>query len=198
MFFKPLSVPLFSVLALGLVVLSSCETPGAIESLTVPMGATVPSATGRADAVVLPFDTSEAWLVENVFPKTFHITSLNSSELNLVDSLMEAFVTGYNLTEAPKKQEAYEKGHPKDTLKPADFSFDMKAYKKQYIAAINAKGEKEVWVNCFCKSIEKRIEFTDWRVLPVRASGGGTCFFNVKLNLSKKTYSDLHINDSGS
>jgi hypothetical protein len=35
------------------------------------------------------------------------------------------------------------------------FIIDLKKYKRQYIAVTNSKGEKEVWVNCFCNTWRK-------------------------------------------
>jgi hypothetical protein len=197
MFFKPLTTPLLSVIAFGLVVLSSCASPVASETVTIPTETANPGATGKPDEVILPFDTGNVWLVENVFPKTLSTASLNKAELKLIDSLMEAFVTSYNLSEAQKKWEAHKKLYSKDTSGITDFMFDMKNYKKQYIAVTNAKGEKEVWVNCFCKSIEKTIEFKDWKDYVIRVYDGGSCFFNLKLNLDHKNHYDLRINSGG-
>jgi hypothetical protein len=195
MFFKAFNT--LPVLVFAVFAISSCETPIASETVTAPLETIASSTTLKTDEVVLSFDTSNVWLVENVFPKTHSAASINNAELKLIDSLMEAFVADYNLKEASKKQEAYKKSHPKDASNLADFSFDMKDYKKQYMAVTNAKGEKEVWVNCFCKSIEKTIEFSDWKDYVVRVYDGGSCFFNIKLNLDHKSYYNLKINSEG-
>jgi hypothetical protein len=47
---------------------------------------------------------------------------------------------------------------------------------------LNSKGEKEVWINCFCRDGER-----DWRKNLVFVKDGGNCYFNLKVNLSRGT-----------
>ena len=64
-------------------------------------------------------------------------------------------------------------------------------YYKQLIAVTNNKGEKEVWVNCCCSVMEywkKRIQFT---------LDGGSCYFNLKINLDKNIAYDFGVNGLG-
>jgi len=70
-----------------------------------------------------------------------------------------------------------------------DFVIDLKKYKRQYIAVINSKGEKEVWVNCFCDTWKK-----NWRKELIFVLDGGNCYFNLKINLTKGEYYDLMVN----
>ena len=55
-------------------------------------------------------------------------------------------------------------------------------YFRQYIAAINSSGEKFVWINFFC------IEYYEasHETFIMEAADGGDCFFEVKVNLTKK------------
>ncbi len=54
----------------------------------------------------------------------------------------------------------------------------------------NVKGEKEVWVNCFCS-----VQYMDyWKKQVVFVKDGGNCFFNVKINITKKSFSDFEVN----
>ncbi len=62
-------------------------------------------------------------------------------------------------------------------------------YYKQFIAVINSKGEKEVWVNCFCKTDD-----FDWKIHVVFVLDGGSCFFNVKINLTNGLITVFSIN----
>lgn len=62
-------------------------------------------------------------------------------------------------------------------------------YQKQLIAAKNLKGEIEVWVNCNCKEENEEFQYS---ILDY--NDGGDCHFNLKINLSKNTYSELYIN----
>lgn len=72
-----------------------------------------------------------------------------------------------------------------------DFKIDLtgREYKKQLVAVTNLKGEKEVWVNCFCDEWNKA-----WRTQVVSVEDGGTCYFNFKLNLTTKKIYDLAVN----
>lgn len=66
-------------------------------------------------------------------------------------------------------------------------------YYKQIIAAINAGGQKEVWINCFCTPYEKR----HWRKGVVMILDGGPCFFNIKINLNTNTVMSFAVNGVG-
>ena len=61
-------------------------------------------------------------------------------------------------------------------------------YKVQLVPVINQKGEKEVWINGFCD------DERDWRKIIVSIRDGGNCFFQMKINLSKKKCYDVGIN----
>jgi hypothetical protein len=62
-------------------------------------------------------------------------------------------------------------------------------YKRQYICYITKKGEKIVYVNCFCGSMN-----IDWHKQMMIVQDGGNCFFNLKINLSTQKYFDFMVN----
>jgi len=63
-------------------------------------------------------------------------------------------------------------------------------YNKQCVAVINQKGEKEVWVNCICKKdVDSNVKYNI-----VRVKDGGSCFLNLKINLTTGKCSDVYIN----
>jgi hypothetical protein len=64
-------------------------------------------------------------------------------------------------------------------------------YNRQFVGALNENGEKIIWINCFCKP-EKENE--DWKHKLIIAMGGGTCFFNFKVNVTKNEYYDFKVN----
>lgn len=72
-----------------------------------------------------------------------------------------------------------------------NYKIDLKGrkYKKQLVAVTNPKGEKEVWVNCFCGDWDKA-----WRTRIVMVQDGGPCYFNFKLNLKTKKVYDFGVN----
>lgn len=67
---------------------------------------------------------------------------------------------------------------------------NAQSYYKQFIAVIDSKGDKVVWVNCFCSNYEK----INWHQRIIGVLDGGACYFNLKINLTKGTYYDLAIN----
>jgi len=68
-------------------------------------------------------------------------------------------------------------------------------YFRQFVGAINSKGEKIIWVNCFCKTEES--SFKDWKKNIVYVKDGGNCFFNLKTNISANTLTDFFVNGNG-
>lgn len=174
--------------AWSLCLLSSCgESKPESNVLPIETPATQVSA-DTLDFAILPSDTSTHLITG--FPRNLATATLNVTDQHLVDSLLSAQVMEYNTRLALREKK------PGDTI-PAPDPIDLKTYKKQYIAVINAKGEKEVWANCFCKAIEKRIEFVDWKKTPVKVIDGGNCFFNVKLNLAQRKAYELKVNSGG-
>ncbi len=69
---------------------------------------------------------------------------------------------------------------------------DLSKYKRQLVPYLNAKGEKEVWVNCFCSDFGQ-----DWRKEIIQVDDGGRCFFNLRINLMTKKGFDLRVNGQG-
>ena len=62
-------------------------------------------------------------------------------------------------------------------------------YFKQFIVVINVKGEKIVWVNCMCEV------FGDyWKKRIPIVNDGGSCYFRLKINLTKKVVYDFYTN----
>lgn len=68
-------------------------------------------------------------------------------------------------------------------------------YCKQFVGAINFKGEKTIWVNCFCEKFKD--DFKNWKTEIIGVDDGGNCFFNIKINVDKNEYYDLNINGNG-
>jgi hypothetical protein len=53
-------------------------------------------------------------------------------------------------------------------------------YFKQFIPSINPNGEKEVFVYCYCSVLGD-----SWKKRIIGVSDGGSCYFQLKINLSK-------------
>lgn len=57
------------------------------------------------------------------------------------------------------------------------------------MATINSKGEKVVWIDCFCRQWDKGS-----RTSPVIVTDGGNFYFNLKVNLTTEQYYELMVN----
>jgi len=122
---------------------------------------------------IIPFDHSRDWL----FDKSYTAATLSGSDIKVIETLLINCVTEYNrkLSDENKKY----------------FSIDMdkEKYKRQYVAVTNKKGEKEVWINCLCQT-----HGDNWKTSLIMVDDGGSCFFNLKINLSKEKCYDLSVN----
>ncbi len=130
----------------------------------------------------LKFDTSATTIIQfdkqvnYPFGNTYKQSTLTQTDINNIDSLLIKCVTDYNNSlQQPYKQ----------------LSIDLtkKNYRKQLVVVTNNKGEKEVWVNCFCDTWDK-----NWKKEILLVQDGGNCYFNFKINLTTKKYYDLMVN----
>jgi len=69
---------------------------------------------------------------------------------------------------------------------------ELTKYKFQYIPVITKSGEKQVWVNAFCTS-----HGIDWSKDIIGVDDGGNCYWNMIINLTKKTYHNFMVNGIG-
>ena len=130
----------------------------------------------------LNFDTSKTAIIEFnkksrwPFDSTFNSAALTQHELQSVDSFLLVCVTDYNTS--------LDKDHKQ-------WSIDLKKrnYRKQLIVVTNKNGQKEVWVNCFC-----RVDNDKWKTRVFGVEDGGNCYFSFKINLTTKKYYDLGVN----
>ena len=132
---------------------------------------------------ILPFDTNSHW----IFKDGKNIT-LSADELLTVEDILKKCITNYN-PDQEKQFEKINKEHPEYKLDKKHFVIDLTKYKRQYVAIINSKGEKEVWVNCFCNTRDK-----NWKTNLVFVIDGGNCYFNLKINLTTGQYFELMVN----
>lgn len=98
--------------------------------------------------------------------------ALGKDEIGEVESLLKKAVDEYNARQKSKDQ-----------------IINLAEYKRQFVPFVNEKGEKEIWVNCFCSE-----NFDDWRTRVVAVEDGGKCFFNLRVNLTAKKYGNLNVN----
>jgi hypothetical protein len=133
---------------------------------------------------ILPYDTSDHW----VFQKA-NATSLSTTEIMKIEKMLQTAISEYNV-EQRNKFDSMIKKHPDYELKQHNFISELKRYKRQYFPIVNEKGEKEVWVNCFCSTWGSE----KWKSEIIHVKDGGNCFFNVKINLTKQILYELSVN----
>lgn len=112
---------------------------------------------------------------------------LNRNDFAVIDQLVHRAVQSYNA----KQKSVYEswlKKLPSKNIYKGQFFIDLLKYKRQYFCAFNARGEKLVWVNCFCGDEDY------WKTAEVFVFDGGNCYFNLMINLATKQVSGFETN----
>jgi len=138
---------------------------------------------------VLKYDKSRDGFI---FGDEYKAATLSVNEIEKIEDLIAKGATIYN-----KEVKDAAAGRKQKTGKQASTS-DLNlmmlehttTYYKQLIAVVNDKGEKIVWANCFCA----RIQASNWRRGVVLVMDGGSCFFNLKINLSTHTVFEIKVN----
>ena len=136
------------------------------------------------DFTIFEFDSSWYWIFKNV-----ETTDISKSELNEIDQLIDLAIRENNENQK-KYLQKHNLEYPEHQWTETGFELDLeKGYHKQYVPVINESGEKIVWINFFCSTFNY-----NWKKEIIMVDDGGNCFFNIKINLTKKTYSELSIN----
>ena len=134
--------------------------------------------------VVLPFDTTWYWIFKEVKQ-----AELSKSELTKVEEIIEIAVNENNERQKNKLIKHNETNPDNQRIKTG-FELKLKGCKRQYVPLINKKKKKEIWINFFCDDWGSK----NWKSDIFMVNDGGNCYFNLKVNLTTKTYSELRIN----
>jgi hypothetical protein len=126
-----------------------------------------------ANFAIISFDQNYDW----PFKHTYEPTELSINEIQLLELLMSSCLSKYNAKLVPDMKSSY----GIDSVKYK--------YKKQYVAVVNDKGQKEVWVNGFCDAWRK-----EWKKEILMVHDGGNCYFNLKINLTTKECFEISVN----
>ena len=132
--------------------------------------------------VIIPFGINTPYL----FPADSKNATLTKTDIAEIEKLLKTSISDYN---KHQKEEAQKKGIAKGSPGENDLLIDLRQYKRQFVAILNDKKEKEVWVNCLCET-----DGEDWRNKPITHDGGGKCYFYLKMNLTLHKYSFLAVN----
>ena len=135
-----------------------------------------------ATFAILPFSEKSEYLLSNSTP-----TELTAVEIQQVNDLLSKAVAEQNQAEEKDFQQTV-KMFPDAAQHRGNYFIDLTRYKRQFIAVINTKGEKVVWVNCFCHAE------LNWRKEEIVVYDGGNCYFNVKINLTKASWYEMMVN----
>ena len=134
--------------------------------------------------IVLPYEVLSRYAAE--FPFKTTASDINGKELEQAERLLVACITQYNI----EQQEAYEMAKSwSHTVRRSDFGIDLKKYKRQYVVFTKPNGDKYLWINFLCRD-----PHNIWKQSLVRADGGGSCYFNLKFNLTQNYYYGFYVN----
>ena len=122
--------------------------------------------------IILPIDT----LGSLPFPDGTY-SRLTTKEFKTLDGILRKCI--------------YANNHSQDTTRHIFEYIDLDNYKRQYIPFIDGKGQKKVFVNCFC---EGDLNLDNWKQEVILVDDGGSCFFHVTINLTTGTFEELFIN----
>ena len=156
------------------------QSPTAVNDVWLPSNFQVDTST----YVILKFNTKDTWLFKSAKP-----TSLSNNEIQAIEGILKKCIDKHNIYQEKEYKKNSQK-YPEYNFNRGDFIIDLSRYKRQYIPVINSRGEKEVWINCLCSSEWHKY----WRDEIVMVMDGGNCYFNVIINMSKKTYYNLMVN----
>ena len=111
---------------------------------------------------------------------------LSKTDIILIDSLLNAAAKEYNIEQTKRIEHASKKLVDSDRKR---LLIDLRYYKRQYLPYINEKGERAVWIYCFCTYWKE-----DRKTKVICVDDGGKCFFQLTINLDNRTIGILSTN----
>lgn len=130
---------------------------------------------------ILPYDNTEMMFYSKFIE--CKPSDLTITDLEIIEFLLADYIGQYNVTIEERYNNASE---PEKDLYQ---SIDLKKYKRQYIAVVDNRNERRVWINCFCS-----FGNIDWHKNVISVMDGGNCFFNLYINLDTRTCYDMTVN----
>jgi len=134
--------------------------------------------------VVLPFQADWDWIFKDVKQ-----ADLSKAELEEIEHILSLAIRDNNAQQQILLN-SHNKEYPNQIWNETGFEIKLDGYLRQYIPITNELGEKEVWINFFCDDWNSDV----WKSGIIIVLDGGNCYFNLKVNLTKKTYYELSIN----
>ena len=124
------------------------------------------------------------------FDKSCKPARLTDSEIMQIEKLTAYCVDKYNKDQLKYYNKQSKKEKITDDIEQHILMLDK--FKWQIVPVINARGDKEVWVNCFRPFTNYKFPY--WRQKIVFVNDGGNYFFNIKINLTKRKCFNLSVN----
>ncbi|UOQ70657.1 hypothetical protein [Hymenobacter cellulosilyticus] len=153
--------------------LAACSSPNPraeqTSDLTPTSGSTITHKTKLTNFAIIP---------------SINPDPITDAELDQVADLLQLCVTEYNVMTG-RDFEASNKLY-------GNAAIDLTLYRKQLVVSVNSKGVKSVWVNCFCEWDYE--EFPNWKKeINREGSSNANCAFDVRLNLTERTWDKLDM-----
>ncbi len=93
----------------------------------------------------------------------------------------------------------------RDTIDITNKSFiirDIKKFYRQYACYLDKNNDSIVYINAFCKILNEHIDSAgiykikkfDWKHKWIFMEDGGSCYWQIKINITKKEYFDFRVN----
>ena len=169
-----------------LIIISGCEQQAEKKKTAETETKETVEKVTESNFTILQFDQNWYWIFKNVKP-----TELTQAEIDEIEQILKNVIAENNQNQKENLKNHNEE-YPKYQLTETGFELDLnRGYYRQYVPVINENGEKEVWINFFCSIMKD-----NWKTDLLMVRDGGNCFFNIKVNLTKKESSDLRINGS--
>lgn len=128
------------------------------------------------------------------FDKHAESTTLSDNEIRDIEEVIRLEAIKYNKRENTIAVSVTKRTRKmlKDTsyIYRGGFLDSTLSYYKQFIPVINHNGEKEVFISCFC-SADQKLHWREFLILP---DGGGSCFFRLRVNLTKRKVLYFEVN----
>ena len=161
----------FQIILTGLFCLLFSDTFSQVANKKlVPPKITYYLKTNMSPYTILKYNSSEQ---QNIFDGNVKSATISLAEIREIEKLIK------------KRIDIYNKGNQWPIIK-------SEKYFKQFITVINPSGEKIVWVNCMCQVIDDY-----WKKHIPHVSDGGSCYFRLKINLSRNEVYDFYTNGLG-
>ena len=118
---------------------------------------------------------------ENVNNKQFKASNLTRQEISKVENLLNQSIEIWNI-EKEKEFLKFKTEHQNYKIEKNRMLITLNEYKRQYTPVINKENEKEVMIYCACDGYFGLVQ------------DGGKCYFKLKVNLTKMTFTQIRIN----